>query len=112
VGRGREGGPPTLENVIARADELKAAGRLADAARAYEAWIADNDTPARCVALFNLGVLRSDIGDVEGAEAAYGEAVALNPRFHQARINAGLVAGRQCRSRTSGSTASSSPDRS
>jgi predicted O-linked N-acetylglucosamine transferase (SPINDLY family) len=49
------------------------------------------------VALFNLGVLRSEGGDVDGAADAYGRALALNPRLYQARINAGLVAERQGR---------------
>ena len=91
------GTPLTIEDVISKADALKTAGRAPDAARLYEAWIAADDSPSRCVALFNLGVLRSDMGDLDGAEAAYGKAVALNPRLHQARINAGLVAERQQR---------------
>lgn len=88
-------GPHSLEDVIAQADALTAAGRAPHAARIYEAWIAASDSPSTCVALFNLGVLRSDMGDLKGAEAAYAEAVRLNPGFHQARINAGLVAERQ-----------------
>jgi predicted O-linked N-acetylglucosamine transferase (SPINDLY family) len=92
-----KGTPISLEDVIARADEAKAANRPQDAIRLYETWIAGTDSPARCVALFNLGVLRSDAGDLAGAGAAYEEAVAINPRLHQARINAGLVAERQGR---------------
>ncbi len=88
---------PTLEDVIAQADALKAAGRVTDATRLYERWISGNDSPARCVALFNLGVIKSEIGELEGADAAYRDAIAINPRFHQARINAGLVAERQDR---------------
>jgi len=86
---------PTLEDVIAHAEDLKTAGRTEDAARIYETWIDANNSPSKCVALFNLGVLRSDLGDLVQAEAAYGEAIRLNPRFHQARINAGLAAERQ-----------------
>ena len=51
----------------------------------------------RSIAWFNLGVLRADVGDLEGAETAYRSAVEISPRFHQARINAGLVAERQGR---------------
>jgi predicted O-linked N-acetylglucosamine transferase (SPINDLY family) len=89
--------PPaaTLEQVIQQADAQRAAGRPQEAARIYEAWIAGNTSPARCVALFNLGVLRSDAGDLEGAGLAYAEALLINPRLHQARINAGLVAERK-----------------
>ncbi len=85
----------TLDTVIAQAETLKAAGRITDAAALYESWLQDHDSPARCVALFNLGVLRSDLGDLEAADAAYTAAVAANPRLYQARINAGLVAERR-----------------
>ena len=87
--------PATLEQVIEQVDARRAVGRPLEAAELYEAWIAGNDSPARCVALFNLGVLRSDMGDLDAAEAAYAEAVAINPRLHQARVNAGLVAERK-----------------
>jgi len=86
---------PSLEQVIAQADQLRTAGQLLAAARQYEAWITANDSPSKCVALFNLGVLRSDLGDLNGAEAAYAEAIGLNPRLYQGHINAGLVAERK-----------------
>ncbi len=86
---------PTLEDVITRADRARLAGRPQEAARLYEVWIDANDSPARGAALFNLGVLRSDMDDLPGAAAAYRDAIAVNPRLHQARINAGLVAERQ-----------------
>lgn len=88
---------PSIEDVIAQADGLKIAGRSPDAAQLYETWLENNDSPSRCVALFNLGVLRSELGDVVGAEAAYIEAIEQNPRLHQARINAGLTLERQQR---------------
>ena len=53
------------------------------------------DAVAKAAALFNLGVSRSDLGDLQGAADAYREALALYPGLHQARINAGLVAERQ-----------------
>jgi predicted O-linked N-acetylglucosamine transferase (SPINDLY family) len=52
------------------------------------------DVVAKAAALFNLGVSRSDLGDLQGAADAYRDALALCPRLHQARINAGLVAER------------------
>jgi len=52
-------------------------------------------TVAKAAALFNQGVQQSDTGDLAGAAASYREAIALYPRLHQARINAGLVAERQ-----------------
>jgi predicted O-linked N-acetylglucosamine transferase (SPINDLY family) len=50
---------------------------------------------AKAAALFNQGVQQADQGDLNGAAVSYGEAIALYPRLHQARINAGLVAERQ-----------------
>ena len=44
----------TLDTVIAEAEGLKTAGRTAEAATLYESWLQGNDSPARCVALFNL----------------------------------------------------------
>ena len=52
-------------------------------------------TIAKAAALFNRGVQQSDQGDLAGAAESYREALALYPRLHQARINAGLVAERQ-----------------
>jgi len=87
--------PPSLEEVIEQVESRRKAGQLAEAARLYEGWIARDTSPARCVALFNLGVLRSDMGNLDGAEAAYADAVAINPRLYQARVNAGLVCERK-----------------
>jgi predicted O-linked N-acetylglucosamine transferase (SPINDLY family) len=53
------------------------------------------DAIGKAAALFNQGVQQSDNGDLAGAAASYREAIALYPRLHQARINAGLVAERQ-----------------
>src|SRR4029434_9756896 len=50
---------------------------------------------AKAAALFNQGVQQAEQGDLAGAAASYREAIALYPRLHQARINAGLVAERQ-----------------
>lgn len=84
-----------LEQLIAMVDAERAAGRWQEAATLYESWIGADTTPARAVALFNLGVLRSDMGHLEAADAAYTEALEINPRLYQARINAGLVAERK-----------------
>ena len=53
------------------------------------------ETIAQAAALFNRGVQQSDQGDLAGAAESYREAIAVYPRLHQARINAGLVAERQ-----------------
>ena len=54
-----------------------------------------HDTIAKAAALFNRGVEQSDAGDLAGAAESYRDAIAVYPRLHQARINAGLVAERQ-----------------
>ena len=54
-----------------------------------------HETIATAAALFNRGVEQSDQGDLAGAAESYREAIAVYPRLHQARINAGLVAERQ-----------------
>lgn len=95
--RAHQGAPQTLDEVIDRAEALRADGHASLAASLYEQWIAGNTTPARALAWFNLGVLRSDLGELDAAATAYGAAIEVNPRFHQARINAGLVAERQGR---------------
>jgi predicted O-linked N-acetylglucosamine transferase (SPINDLY family) len=95
----------SLDDVIALAEQERSAGRLDAAVRLYEAWLATapaapetaGQLPTRSVALFNLGVLRADLGDLAGADAAYAAAIALNPYLFPARINAGLSAERQQR---------------
>jgi predicted O-linked N-acetylglucosamine transferase (SPINDLY family) len=84
-----------LGALIGHAEKLQPSGHAAEAARLYETWIAHNDTPAKCVALFNFGVLLSAQGDLDRAAAAYRDAWTLNPRLYQARINAGLVEERK-----------------
>jgi len=87
---------PTLQQVIEDVEAHRAAGRLADAARLYDAWIATApESPAKAVACFNLGVLCSDMGELDRAERAYAGAIAASPALYQARINAGLVAERK-----------------
>ena len=88
-------GQMALDALVTHAESVKAEQGAAAAARLYEAWLSHDRTPARAVALFNWGVLLSELGQLNGAEAAYREALALNPRLHQARINAGLVQERK-----------------
>ena len=90
-----QSGQLPLDKLIAVAEQLQKANRSSDAAHIYEVWISHNDSPAKCVALFNWGVLLSSLGDLDRADAAYRQAWQLNPRLHQARINTGLVAERK-----------------
>ena len=88
-------GQLTLDVLITNAEQLKAAGRVNDATRLYEAWLTHTESPSRAVALFNWGVLLAEQSQLDAAAAAYGQALALSPRLHQARINAGLVQERK-----------------
>lgn len=92
-----QSGTLPLEVLIGHAERLQSAGRPMDAAALYKTWITHHHTPARCVAQFNLGVLLAANGDLDGAEAAYQDAVTANPKLYQAYINAGLVAERKGR---------------
>lgn len=94
--RARTGQLP-LEAVISTAEQLQQAHRADDAAQLYRAWLDHTSSPAACVAQFNLGVLLAAGGDLDGADAAYRRAHELNPRLHQAQINAGLIAERRGR---------------
>jgi predicted O-linked N-acetylglucosamine transferase (SPINDLY family) len=84
-----------IEFVVTNAELLTKAGRATDATLLYEAWLTHTKSPARAVALFNWGVLLSDQGQLDAAEAAYTQACALNPRLHQARVNGGLIQERK-----------------
>ena len=84
-----------LDALIGYAEEIKRTMGARQAADLYAVWCAHTESPARCVALFNWGVLLSELGDLDAAEAAYRESFALNPQIHQAKINAGLVLERK-----------------
>jgi tetratricopeptide (TPR) repeat protein len=73
--------------------ELEAVGRLAEAARAYERSLPDAGAEAH----FNLGNCRYQLGDAEGAEAAFGAAVAIDPDYAEAWNNLGIARGVQNR---------------
>jgi predicted O-linked N-acetylglucosamine transferase (SPINDLY family) len=58
----------------------------------YRAWIAANSaSPALFAAWFNLGVLRMNAGSLAEAEAAFREALRLNPGCQEARFNLGAA---------------------
>ncbi|MBL8325146.1 MAG: acetylglucosamine transferase, partial [Rubrivivax sp.] len=73
-----------------RVQVLAAAGRLADAAAAYGAWVAHHaDSPLWLVACFNWGTSLSAAGDEAGAEQAYRLALQRAPGFAPALLNLG-----------------------
>lgn len=57
----------------------------------YRTWLDRNKTAFNHVAWFNLGVALFNVGDLEGAKEAYGEALQLAPTFTQPRFNLGMI---------------------
>lgn len=88
-------GAMPLELLMQQAEALKQAGRSQDAMSLYKIWIACTQLPTRFVALFNWGVMLSEAGDMDAAEMAYRQCVALNPGLLQAKINLGLTLERK-----------------
>ncbi|HRD96436.1 MAG TPA: acetylglucosamine transferase [Rubrivivax sp.] len=88
-------GQMTLPELIARAQELQAAGQPDSAALLYQTWIAHTDSPMRPAACFNWGTLLTSAGRLEAAEAAYRQALSLQPGFAPAWLNLGHLAERR-----------------
>jgi predicted O-linked N-acetylglucosamine transferase (SPINDLY family) len=82
-------GTMTLPDLLGRAAALQASGQSETAARLYETWVAHTRSPFRHVACFNLGTLLSTAGQGAAAEAAYRQALALQPGFVPALLNLG-----------------------
>ena len=80
-------GLPDFERLLERATQLNARGDAAGAAQLYRAWLADAGSDLVHVAYFNLGVILADIGDLPGAQAAYGEAIRVLDGFIEPRLN-------------------------
>lgn len=73
---------------MAQADALQQQGLLDQTIALYQQWLIAHDTdPLRLVAWFNLGVLLSEKQRIAEAQAAYEQALRLNPDFFQARLN-------------------------
>jgi tetratricopeptide (TPR) repeat protein len=76
------------------ADALAKTGRVADAAAHYRAVLAhERDQPSfsSAKAYLGLGFLAERLGQREEALAAYGEALRIDPRLHDARFNSANV---------------------
>jgi len=78
-----------LELVIERANTLQSLGLAEAAALLYQNWIVGTESPFRHIALFNWGTLLGNLKKPAEAEAAYRAALAMVPRFPQARLNLG-----------------------
>ena len=86
---GARSGQMPLAELLERAGALQAAGQAETALRLYELWIEHTASPLRHVACFNWGTLLSTAGKAEAAEAAYQQALALQPGFAPALLNMG-----------------------
>ncbi len=79
----------TLAELVTQAQGLQQGGRADAAVALYQQWIADGPPAMRHVACFNLGTSLSVINRPAEAEAAYLQALALQPDFPHARLNLG-----------------------
>lgn len=70
--------------------QLSARGQNPLANVLYQAWLSRNKTNFNHAVYFNLGVGLTNEGDVEGAMAAYRQAIQLAPGFLQPHLNLGL----------------------
>lgn len=80
----------SLNDLMAQADALQQQGQVDQSIALHQQWLASHSTdPLRLVAWFNLGVLCASSNRTAEAQAAYLEALQLNPQFFQARLNLG-----------------------
>lgn len=82
-----------LGDLIAYAETLE--GHPALAATLYRTWLARNQSDHDSAVWFNLGVILNTANDTEAADAAYRQAIELNPQLFQAYLNLGLNLERQ-----------------
>ena len=79
----------SLADLVTEAQRLQQAGRTDAAVVLYQQWLQDGPPAMRHVACFNLGTLLGALQRSAEAEAAYRQAVALQPDFPHARLNLG-----------------------
>ena len=79
----------SLADLVNEAQRLQQAGQADAAVALYQRWTRNGPLPMRHVACFNLGTLLGALGRPADAEAAYRQAIALQPDFPHARLNLG-----------------------
>ncbi len=79
----------TLAELVSEAQRLQNAGQVIEAVLMYRRWITTSAVGLRHVACFNLGTLLGGLNRGAEAEAAYRQAVELQPGFPHARLNLG-----------------------
>ena len=79
----------SLADLVTEAQRLQQGGQADAAVALYQRWIVDGPVAMRHVACFNLGTTLGALNRGADAEAAYRQAVALQPNFPHARLNLG-----------------------
>lgn len=88
----------SLVDVINRSADLLKEKNPIGAAQLYQQWVNENkQAPLLYAALFNLGAIYSEAGDLAASEETYREALRLQPNFFQALFNLGTVLEKQKR---------------
>ncbi len=85
----------TLAQVMDRAQALQQGGDVEGAVQLYAAWIEKCQAALKHVACFNWGTLLSLLGREAEAEAAYRQALAIEPGFPPALLNLGHLQERR-----------------
>jgi predicted O-linked N-acetylglucosamine transferase (SPINDLY family) len=83
----------SLQQVMARADALTAQGDTPAAVACYKDWLSSevSEDVLRHAALFNMGVLLRNLGQIDEAINCYREALKYKPDLYQAAVNLGLA---------------------
>jgi predicted O-linked N-acetylglucosamine transferase (SPINDLY family) len=89
--RQAERGVLPLGELFNGAEALTGQGAPQLAAGLYQTWLAHTPSPLAYAAWFNLAVVLGGLADNEGAVDAYLQAIALHPRFVEARLNLGTL---------------------
>jgi predicted O-linked N-acetylglucosamine transferase (SPINDLY family) len=84
-----------FNRLIGEAETLGGKQLLPLAAVLYQTWLQRNQTSFNHIALFNLGTVLFNLGDLEGAKQAYLQASELSPSFVQPHFNLGLIYERE-----------------
>lgn len=80
-----------FSGLIGYASELESAGNWPLSAVLYQTWLSRAQSPYAHAVYFNLGATLTNLGDLQGAEAAYTRSIALAPGFLHPRVNLGLL---------------------
>lgn len=90
-------GALSFSDLLEAARQLEAAGSAQLAAVLYQTWLWRNQTAYNHAALFNLGTVLTNLGELAAAEEAYRKAMEIAPTFVHPRLNMGLLHERQGR---------------